>query len=159
MDPSVVTASIAAARYVVESGRWILELNDKLKNIDLLEKVTELRQAALQLNEANHTLGIENLDLKRRLDEIEKLQITESRLKFEDGRYYLKEPTGGEHAGPFCVKCWHTQKILPPLHGDSPKTHLGSDFWRWRCLVCGSTTMDATNAPDPDPLHRHRPWI
>ena len=92
----------------------------KVALADALTEVSQLKTEIVRLREQERS-GIKNAQ-------------TKDRLRSEDGKYFLRDPAPGEHAGPFCVKCFHDKAELVPLGPTA------ADFapmvGKWECPVC-----------------------
>ena len=76
--------------------------------IDLYEKLMNISETALILQDQNTTLRKENSKLK------EELKIKDS-IKFENDAYWLINKEGEITEGPFCPKCYDDEKLLMHL--------------------------------------------
>ncbi len=89
---------------ILDDVRSVGRLIQKIGNMDLYKKVLDLQGNIIGLVEENNRLRNEVESLKV------KLQIKES-LKFERNSYWSKKSDGTQD-GPFCSKCWDTEKLL-----------------------------------------------
>jgi len=89
------------------------------------EKILELREAALSLQE-------ENLVLKERIRQLEAGSEIAGGMRFEKGVYWLHTPTddGTNLKGPFCQVCLDRDK--KPVHLHRTNAPGGG----WYCAVC-----------------------
>ena len=104
------------------------DILDSLRNglsLEAREKIMELREAALRLQE-------ENLSLREKLKHFEMDADSCRDMYFDRGVYWLRTPTddGTNLVGPFCQVC-HDKDLRPVrLHRNS--TPGGG----WFCAVC-----------------------
>jgi hypothetical protein len=101
----------------------ILELVKKGATVEAQEKIMELREAALGLQE-------ENIKLKERLKALEEELKLKGRLRF-DGKVYLLEKDDGPEDGPYCQLCYDGEHKLIRLQ--LKDTGEGRE---WYCLKC-----------------------
>ena len=92
------------------------------------EKILELREAALNLQE-------ENLALKAKLRQLETNPGLEGEMYFDKGVYWLRTPTddGTNLKGPFCQVCHDREKKSVHLH------RTNAPGGGWYCAVCRNT--------------------
>ena len=96
----------------------IIELVKKGAEIEAQEKIMELRQAALDLQE-------ENIALREKLRDLEEHLNVKSQMQFDGTVYWLERDETKE--GPYCQLCYDKEGKLINLQADSE---------RWRCLGC-----------------------
>jgi len=87
------------------------------------EEITELRKAALELQE-------ENFALREEVKKLREDKSLETSLEFSENVYWLL--TGSERTGPFCPRCYSEHQRLATLLD-------GTRFvakTRWICPVC-----------------------
>jgi hypothetical protein len=89
--------------------------------LEAQEKIMELREAALQCQE-------ENLNLRKRIQELENQLTIRENLIFERPVYYLKSE--GKKDGPFCQVCYDRDGKLIRLQDYAPR--------EWNCIACRS---------------------
>jgi hypothetical protein len=104
------------------------DIIDSLRNgltVEAREKILELREAALRLQE-------ENLALKARLGQTESDAELCRDMYFDRGLYWLRTPTddGTNLLGPFCQVCHDREKKAVRLHR---KNVPGGG---WYCAAC-----------------------
>ncbi len=88
---------------ILDDVKSVGQLVQQIGNIELHEKIMDLRGEVMELLE-------ENIELKREIESLkEKFQTKES-LKFERNAYWI-DGVGGKD-GPFCSKCWDIEKLL-----------------------------------------------
>jgi hypothetical protein len=110
----------------------IMDLIKKGATYEAQEKIMELREGALNLQD-------ENIELKKKIKELEsKLEIKEN-LEYIKPSYWLVN--GDNRDGPYCQRCYDVEKILVRLQGGK------NDIWR--CKSCNSAYEgDAYKDPD-----------
>lgn len=108
----------------------IIELIKKGSTLEAQEKIMELRESALELQE-------ENLSLKEELLTLKKEVATNKSLVFSNGVYW-KQLDDGKQDGPFCPKCYDTNKNNPlvRMHRD------GDGWWCYTCNLGFGTNSD-----------------
>jgi hypothetical protein len=114
----------------VPSGKEIVDLIKGAITIEAQEKIMQLREAALALQE-------ENLQLRRQLRDAEhKLEIRA--LTFEGGVYWKDSPPA-RRGGPFCQPCCDVQNKVVRLH-DYLNSYAGSPEGTriWHCYNCNN---------------------
>jgi len=104
------------------------DIIDLLKNgltIEAREKIMELREAALNLQE-------ENLVLKQKLKKSEPGSEPLSGMYFDKGVYWQRTPTddGTNLIGPFCQVCYDRDGKPVRLH------RTNAPGGGWNCAVC-----------------------
>ena len=80
----------------------------KSDNIQLYKSILDAYNAAIEL------MG-ENVDLKERIKELESQKVTGDMLEFNNNAYWVKKEDGSVD-GPFCSKCWDSEKKLVRMH-------------------------------------------
>lgn len=104
---------------VLPSYKEIVDLLKKGATLEAQEKIMELREAVVVLQD-------ENIALKQKVAELEqKLQIR-SALVWRPPLYWLQEEQG--ERGPFCQRCYDVNGRLVRLQ--NPERGF------WRCLEC-----------------------
>lgn len=103
----------------------IIDLIQNGATLAAREKIMELREAALRLQE-------ENLELKERLGRLEGEADPCRGMSFDRGVYWLRKPTddGTNMVGPFCQVCHDRDRKPVRLHRNN--TPGGG----WYCAVC-----------------------
>ena len=97
----------------------IVDLLKKGATIEAQEKILELREGAMQIQE-------ENLELKSQLQALKEALHKKEQLKFDGDVYWLEDDQTKD--GPFCSKCFDNKDTLVRLHEDGPG---------WFCYTCG----------------------
>jgi hypothetical protein len=86
----------------------IVDLLKKGATIEAQEKIMELREGALALQE-------ENLQLKARVTQLENEQNVGRNLSFDGAVYWLNSEHGAKE-GPMCPRCHDVHRRLMRLH-------------------------------------------
>jgi len=97
----------------------IVDLIKKGSTFEAQEKIMELREAALGLQE-------ENMELKAKLSELEEEIKIKGNLEFIKSVYWLNN-NDSEKDGPFCQRCYDVEQKLVRLQD-------WGDYWR--CMGC-----------------------
>jgi hypothetical protein len=110
---------------VVPNYQEIIELLPEGLTLQAKEKLIELKEAAVTLQE-------ENLALKQKLKQLESAAGVPPNLLFDKGLYWLmaSPPDSNNRQGPFCQACFDRDKKLVHLHRNQV-TQSG-----WFCVVC-----------------------
>jgi ribosomal protein L37AE/L43A len=108
----------------------IVELIKKGSTIEAQEKIMELREGALVLQE-------ENIKLKERINELELELNKKKEVQWEAPFYWIVSDEKKE--GPFCQKCYDSDAKLIRLQ----KIEEGN----WYCKSCNSNYFDASYKP------------
>ncbi len=108
----------------------IVELLKKGSTIEAQEKIMELREGALILQE-------ENIKLKERINELESELYKKKEVQWEAPFYWLDSDEKKE--GPFCQKCYDSDTKLIRLQ----KIEEGN----WHCKSCNSNYFEASYKP------------
>src|SRR5262245_34678792 len=119
---------------VLTSAKEIAELIRAYNNMELYQKIVDLRDEIFKLSE-------ENLTLKGRICELERQQEVVAKLT-RDGNVYYQDLGNGERRGPFCLACWDGDRKLINLiveinAYDQETIKCGrcmkaGESWRWR---------------------------
>jgi hypothetical protein len=117
---------------IIDSAKDVYELVKSDATPELQQKLMELREQALVLQE-------ENLALRMRIQELEHKATRREEIFFEGDGYWRKKTNGHAegHAengkdGPFCQKCYDIQGKLVRLQS---ATHMVA-CRDWLCVVC-----------------------
>jgi hypothetical protein len=108
--------------FPIPGYKEIVELIKKGSNLEAQEKIMQLREAVLALQEENHIL-------KSKIAELEKKLEISRNLDFDGSVYWLE---GKEKEGPFCQRCYDVVHNLVRLQ-DISRT---SGTRTWFCLEC-----------------------
>jgi len=117
---------------LIETTKIAYELAKKAANIELQEKLMDMREQALELQE-------ENIALKRQIKELEeRLDVREKIVWDKEYQVYWLEQTGGEERdGPYCQHCWDADTRLIRIQRVHAVT-AGRSIKRWRCPACNN---------------------
>jgi hypothetical protein len=96
-----------------EDIKKIAKVLQEAGKIDLYEKLLEMKERAMEMQDRIETLSKENKKLKE-------IQHIECRLVLKDNHYWLKLDHD-KLDGPHCTKCWDKDKqlIRVPVYGDN----------------------------------------
>jgi hypothetical protein len=100
----------------------IVELIKKGATVEAQEKIMEVRESALELQE-------ENIILRQRVRALEDELRLKQQLKFEKSIYWLID--GQAKDGPFCQRCYDVEKNLVRLQDYG--------LSGWHCVECDHT--------------------
>ena len=100
----------------------IAELFKKGLTIEAQEKIMELREAAMELEEENRTLKLTVKELNKKI-------AFQKKVIYQKPSYWVKETE--ENDGPFCQKCHDSTDKLIRLPGGNNDV--------WYCYECSST--------------------
>ena len=112
---------------VIDDAKSIASLIKKAGNMELYEKMINLRGEILHLEE-------ENLQLKKDLKKLKKDQDIKNNTVYEKPYYWLKK--GDDKDGPYCQKCYDDDGKLIRLQG--------SGNGKWHCLSCNNYVRDSS---------------
>ncbi len=99
----------------------IMDLVKKGATIEAQEKIIELREAALELQD-------ENYDLKQKINELNIELKKKKTLVWEKPSYW--DVYEKVKDGPFCQRCYDVEKEIVRLQGGNDDT--------WHCTACKS---------------------
>ena len=105
----------------------IVGLIKKGATFEAQEKIMELRAAALDLEE-------ENVELKKRVKELEESLEIKENITWEAPYYFIEKD--GEKDGPFCQNCYDKDGKLIRLQGSR------SNAGYWKCHCCDKSVRD-----------------
>ncbi len=114
----------------IDDFKGLYDLLQDTKRLDLWDKITGLREENLSLRE-------ELLATKGRLSELEDEQEIESQLVFENN-CYMRRMKDGTAEGPFCCRCWDTEKVLARMQRLWPDKPENQSVRCPECKTCGS---------------------
>lgn len=103
----------------------IMDLVKKGATVEAQEKIMELREAAILLQDENH-------DLKELVRSLKEQLETKGKMNWEKPFYWLKD--GDDKNGPFCQVCWDKDDKQIRLQGGENGT--------WDCGVCKSVVFE-----------------
>lgn len=95
---------------VSDSIRLVQEALKEAGRIDLYSKLLEIHEKALEIQEENRELKVENSALKERLRLVGQLRLT------ENNSYLQYDEAGVKVGGPYCTRCWDSDRKLINLH-------------------------------------------
>jgi len=111
---------------VLETAKDVVQIVQKIDNIELYKQILELQSEAIKIVE-------ENLALRDQVRELEDKLRIKDKLTYELGCYWIATSDGRE--GPFCTHCWDRDNKLVRLT-PTPKashffcmTHKDKDAW------------------------------
>ena len=113
---------------IIDNAKDLYELAKTGATPELQQKLMELREEALALQE-------ENLNLRMHIQELEQKASRREEIVFEGEAYWRKQTNGngeGHRDGPFCQKCYDIQGKLVRLQN---ATHIVA-CRDWLCVVC-----------------------
>ncbi len=93
----------------IETGKEIVKLAKHLGNIEIQQKVIELQGEILDLQQELQTLRKDKEDLKD-------ASSIDKDLYLKDGAYFRRSLPADSRKGPFCTRCWDTQRKLVTMH-------------------------------------------
>jgi len=105
----------------------IVDLIKKGATLEAQEKIMELREAALAVQE-------ENLQLQTRIKELEEKLTLRSKIKWEKPFYWTESQ--GQKDGPYCQRCYDKEELLMRL-----KDHRNGI---WTCPECNASYDDGS---------------
>ena len=112
----------------------IIDLTKKGSTLEAQEKIIELREAALNLQD-------ENIGLREKIKELEKKQDLSKKVIWEKPHYWLKD--GENQDGPFCQKYYDVERKLIRMQGGNNDV--------WTCFQCNCTVRGPSYEP-PEPI-------
>jgi hypothetical protein len=115
---------------IIDNVKDIAELIKKYDNVELYQKIIDLRDEIFELKE-------DNLKLKEKIKSLEEEKKINEKMIFELPFYWLKD--GEKKDGPYCQKCYDDNKKLIRLQD------LKNGFWA--CLVCKCGVADPSYRP------------
>jgi hypothetical protein len=118
---------------IIDTAKDVYDLVKKGTTIDLQERVMQLREEALALQQENNALKVKVSELEKALDIQTNLQW--------DGKAYLRTPDQGKE-GPYCQVCYDSRKQLIRLQRqtstiDYDESGRPTGFYHYySCLSC-----------------------
>jgi hypothetical protein len=118
---------------ILDEMKGVADAVHEVKNLELYERILNVRSDAVELVEENHKLREENKKLKE-LVEVKKKMIHKPPFFFQEG-----------DKTPFCPACWE---------GHEKTVHLqfgfeDADRIRWECPHCKHSVLIRKNNPRP----------
>ena len=89
---------------IIGQAKEVADLVKKYNDIELYQKIVDLRDEIFQLRE-------ENLSLKEQLRESRMVDTIQPQLR-RDGNVYWRTDERGHKSGPFCMACWDGDRKL-----------------------------------------------
>mgnify|MGYP001201708196 CR=1 FL=1 len=136
MDFPSITAALTGiksasdiAKLIKESGATIEAAEIKFQMAELLGALADAKIEIANIKEMV-------LEKEAQIQVLQKKLETESDIKWEDP-YYFRLSDSGEKDGPFCQKCYDSEKVLIRLQ--SP----GKNGF-WQCKACNSDFKDSS---------------
>jgi hypothetical protein len=118
---------------IIETAKDVYDLVKKGTTIGLQEKLMEIREQALELQE-------ENIALKKKIRDLETECEIEHDISFDGRMYWRTKPgtTAETKEGPYCQPCYDDKKKLIRLQ------EIQAQFVRytgkgWQCPICEKT--------------------
>jgi hypothetical protein len=132
---------------IVDQIKELALLAQKVRNIELYEKLVSFQSDIVALQEENH-------DLRAKLQQLTEQLNLQAKGIWENPFYWVKETEAKD--GPFCQKCYDSDHKLIRLQDQ------GNDIWN--CFNCksyfyGPRYVPPRDGPDPsdyDPLDHYR---
>ena len=93
---------------ILDNAKEIAEIIKKYDDLPLYQRIIDLRDEIFNLRE-------ENLLLKERIKELERVLETKQKMTFRKPFYYQENDPQ-----PYCAKCWEADNIAIHLDGPSP---------------------------------------
>lgn len=121
---SSIQQATAIVKAVMTADTKLQAAELKVKLADVMTALAEARIATLDDQEALRSLRVEIEELKRSQD-------VEKELELRGAVYYRKNSTG--ESGPYCSRCYATQKVLIPLAHNAPAFVLHGNY---KCPNC-----------------------
>jgi len=126
------------------SAKDIFDLIKKGATLEAQEKIMELREICIKLQEENH-------NFRRRITELKNILSISKNLIWESPYYWVKSDDGKD--GPFCQVCYDKEKHLIRLqkHGKSA----------WSCYSCENSYFDSSYEPPEPPkvITKTKKWL
>jgi len=112
---------------IIDHAKDIAELIKKYNDVELYQKIIDLRDEIFELRE-------NNLNLKGKIKALKKEKKINEKIVFEKPYYWIKD--GEKKDGPYCQKCFDDNKKLIRLQ-ERKNGH-------WYCLVCKNGVIDSS---------------
>lgn len=132
MDISTITSAYSAIKAIKEIGTSLLDAKidteSKQRVSDVIEKLGSVQDTLFYIREELLKVQNENHELKEKIKVLEEKLNEKSKVHYIKPSYWVIE--GEEKDGPFCQKCYDTDKNLVRLQD------CGNDIWT--CRECKS---------------------
>ena len=146
MDFTAVTAVLGSIKTATDIAKLIkdsdLSLEKAETKLKLADLIGTLADAKLEVVGVQQTLA----EAEARIRDLEDELKTRKLLRWKDPSYWLDADTGED--GPFCQKCYDTDKNLVRLQGNG-------EGW-FECKACKSTYVTAERRAGEDAKIRAR---
>lgn len=116
---------------IIDNAKDIADLIKKMGNMELYEKIIDLRDQIFSLRE-------ENLKQKEQITQLKNQMSVKEKVTYE-APYYWTTTDEGQKDGPFCQKCYDKDSELIRLQDCKRGT--------WKCLSCSSVVRDSSYRP------------
>jgi len=144
MPIAEITAALAGVKHASDIAKLIknsevsLEAAEvKLKLADLIDNLAD---AKVEIAKFKEILSERDAEIRRLKKQIEK----DGNMVYEEPYYFLVKDNG-EKDGPYCQKCYDSNKKLIRLQSPGKNGC-------WQCNECSIDYIDSTyNPPEPDP--------
>lgn len=93
-----------------------LSIAQKVDNIELYRILLDVQKQALDMQNDIATLQMENRELKLKISELEKIQITELDIEYYPNKGYITLKSDQQKV-KYCGVCWGKEKVLLPICG------------------------------------------
>jgi len=111
---------------VIDEIKSVVEVIKKIDNIELYRQILDLQSEIMKLVE-------ENNELKTKIKELESKFILKESFVLGLNSYWIKK--GDEYDGPFCTRCWDSDKKLIRIISQSGRDRFEAMH---RCPNCNS---------------------
>lgn len=135
-DALSITTALSNLKTATDLVRGIRGADLNLEKAELKIRIAELAEALTDARVAVLEAQDEIEDLRRQLAEARAAQDVRGRLVQKHKVYYVRSATGDQEDGPFCVRCYETDRRLMPV---TPLPVQFSDLARFRCPQCRAT--------------------
>ena len=123
---------------IIDNAKTVAELVKKYNDLNLYQKIIDLRDEIFELEE-------ENLTLRKKVKELEDQIALKEQLTYEAPYYWRKD--GEKKNGPFCQPCYDKDRRLIRLQF--------RETGRWHCEVCKNSFCDSNyRPPESTPPYR-----
>lgn len=129
MDFGSISAALGSIKTATEIAKYIKETDLSLEKAEtklkLADLISALADAKLEVVGAQQSLA----EAEGQIKELEKQMEVRANLTWEEPYYWLKTPDARD--GPFCQKCYDTDKKLVRLQGNGEGL--------FHCKACSNT--------------------